>query len=281
MVGFTQPEASHVMANHEQSTNMQAAPAEEKKHVVSAAGQHGMQGHGTLFPAVAAHLGVPPEAIQALASLAMAIAPGASEGSTNMQSIASLTASLQEIIGRIQSQQAVHPPVTAPQSHCPPEANMPSPPTPAAVMPKPETAVAVTAPQSHCPPEANMPSPPTPAAVMPKPETAVAAPGTPAQPDSTEPAGTLAIVPFQKKLMANSSTHPKEYGQFRRFCERNEGSSMQVVAAFESVSQLSDVFVCSLYIIHVATVLLCADFVVAQIYSFLIPVSIHGLNKAI
>ena len=56
---------------------------------------------------------------------------------------------------------------------------------------------------------------------------------------------------------------------------------MQVVAAFESVSQLSDVFVWCLYIIHVATVLLCADFVVAQIYSFLIPVSIHGLNKAI
>ena len=42
------------------------------------------------------------------------------------------------------------------------------------------------------------------------------------------------VVPgYSNKQMANSSTHPREYGGFRRFCEKNAGSSMQVVKAWE------------------------------------------------
>lgn len=245
IVEFTQPAASQVMANQQRhTTNMQpATPAEEKQDVAPAAGQHGMQGHGTLpVQGVAAHLCAPPEAVQALASLAMEIAPGALEqqalpaasASTSMQSVASLTAALQEIIGKLQSQQAVHPAPHSPfaaQS----EANMPPPPAP----PTPTPAALMPAPTPGIP-------------GVPKQETAVAVPGTP-QPEITEPGASLAIVPFQKKL-ANSSTHPKEYGQFRRFCERNEGSSMQVVTAFESESQLSDVSMYYLYkyVVYVA-----------------------------
>lgn len=71
----------------------------------------------------------------------------------------------------------------------------------------------------------------------------VPVPGTPATVAAPEE-WALAIPQGSKhqRLLANSATHPKEYGQFRRFCERNGATCKEVVAAWGGI--LSNYFPC-------------------------------------
>ena len=106
-------------------------------------------------------------------------------------------------------------------------------PVAAAEAPRPVTAPVTPA---HVPPPSLPPTPVTPALGYPQPTTPClemvpvpATPATVAAPDEW----ALAIPQGRNpRLIANSATHPKEYGQFRRFCERNGASCKEVVAAW-------------------------------------------------
>ena len=81
-------------------------------------------------------------------------------------------------------------------------------------------------PPAPCTPGATKPAPGTPL-----PPAGVAAPGTPGDVSGLQ----LALLPT--RTMANSSTHPTQYGQFRRFCERNHESCKTVVNSWRSLPQ--------------------------------------------
>ena len=97
------------------------------------------------------------------------------------------------------------------------------------------------------PPNPPLPSvPPTPpppgfhAPGTPLPQTPLgeAAPSTPAPSTPGLHSDAMAIMPFKG---ANSSSHPKEYAMYRRFCEKNAGCQ-EVVKAWESRAELFCIF---------------------------------------
>jgi len=94
-----------------------------------------------------------------------------------------------------------------------PEANSSNPP-PALPLP-------AVPPSAPAPPGVHAPGTPLPGEAAPA--TPMVAPSTPALSDS------MAIMPFKG---ANSSSHPKEYAMYRRFCEKNS-SCKEVVKAWE------------------------------------------------
>lgn len=99
-----------------------------------------------------------------------------------------------------------------------PEANSSNPP-PALPLP-------AVPPSAPAPPGVHAPGTPLPGEAAPA--TPMVAPSTPALSDS------MAIMPFKG---ANSSSHPKEYAMYRRFCEKNS-SCKEVVKAWESGAEL-------------------------------------------
>ena len=116
--------------------------------------------------------------------------------------------------------QATAPPTTTAAPEVPKAPDTPALPPP--LVSAPETPV-LPAPQT---PSAALPAPGTPASL------GVPAPGTPA----ADVSGLqLALLP--QRTMANSATHPTQYGQFRRFCERNHESCKSVVNAWKSLPE--------------------------------------------
>ena len=104
-----------------------------------------------------------------------------------------------------------------------------------------ETTGSVTDASTIDPPAAGVAGPSRVDAVPVPPAQSAGHPAMPPLPSASEPAPPLDITPeltrdgsiVPSRRMANSSTHPTEYAAYRRFCEKNPGSSMQVVRAWE------------------------------------------------